>query len=516
MMLWTTDDMAAAMAAEVRGEAPEGVVGLSIDTRTLQPGEAYFAILGDVHDGHDFVPNAEMAGAALAVVSREKAGDFADIALCLLVVDDVLAALERLGVAARNRTSAMVVAVTGSVGKTTTKELLRAGLGAAGTVHAAVASFNNHWGVPLTLARMPADVDYAVIEIGMNHPGEITPLVRMAAPHVAIITLVAAAHLGAFASVDDIARAKAEIFEGLVEGGVALLNSQDPRLELLKDQARDRGVTRIVTFGKDGDIAPENVSLGEGSSEVAARIANETFVATLRAPGQHIVQNALAAMGAAYLVGADMERVCRGLSTFSAGKGRGERHHLSHPNGRVVLIDESYNANPASVLAAIRALRVTRPGPGGRRVAILGDMLELGERSAPLHAHLAQPLANNRIDVVLLAGEEMGALRDRLQPAGDDQTPPDGLQPPDDGSAPPDGLQPPGDGSTPPDRLRSATGEDGRYRPHVRWFATTPELATIVADEVRAHDVVMVKSSLGLRFATIVDRLKDAFPPEQG
>ena len=489
-MLWTIADMAAAMEAEIRGDAPEGVTGLSIDTRTLAPGEAYFAILGDVHDGHDFVPNAELAGAALAVVSRDKAGDFPDVRMCLLVVDDVLAALERLGVAARNRTSAMVVAVTGSVGKTTTKELLRAALGAAGSVHAAVASFNNHWGVPLTLARMPADADYAVIEIGMNHPGEITPLVRMAAPHVAIVTLVAAAHLGAFASVDDIARAKAEIFEGLVEGGVALLNAEDPRLDLLKGEARARDVGRIVTFGKGGDVSRESVSLGDASSDVTVRIADETFTATLRAPGSHIVQNALAAMGAAYLVGADMEAVCRGLATFSAGKGRGERHRLSHPDGRIVLIDESYNANPASMLAAIRALKVAKPGPGGRRVAILGDMLELGERSAALHARLAQPLANNGIDVVLLAGEEMAALRDRLRSA--------------DGDAP--------DGN----RLPSATGDGEGYAPHVRWFATTPELATIVADEVGAHDVVMVKSSLGLRFATIVDRLKDAFPPEAG
>lgn len=471
-MLWTVGDMAAAMEAEVRGGAPEGVTGLSIDSRTIGDGEAYFAILGDVHDGHDFVPDAQMAGAALAVVSRDKADGFADLNLCLLVVDDVLHALERLGVAARDRTRAMVVAVTGSVGKTTTKELLRCALGAAGSVHAAVASFNNHWGVPLTLARMPADTDYAVIEIGMNHPGEITPLVRMAAPHVAIITLVAAAHLGAFASVDDIARAKAEIFEGLVEGGVALLNVEDPRLDLLKDEARARGVSRIVTFGRGGDVDRASQTLGDAASEITVRIADETFAAVVRAPGIHIVQNALAALGAAYLVRADMEAALRGLATFSAGKGRGERHRLAHADGEIVLIDEAYNANPASMLAAIRTLKVTRPGPGGRRVAILGDMLELGERSAPLHAHLAQPLANNGIDVVLLAGEEMAALRDRLL---------------------------------------SATDGPDAYAPHVRWFATTPELATIVADEVRPHDVVMVKSSLGLRFATIVERLKDAF-----
>lgn len=472
-MLWTTADMAAAMGAEVRGTPPEGVSGLSIDTRTLRDGEAYFAILGDVHDGHDFVPNAELAGAALAVVSRERADTF-DVAMCLLVVDDVLAALERLGVAARDRSRAMVIAVTGSVGKTTTKELLRAGLSAAGSVHAAVASFNNHWGVPLTLARMPPDADYAVIEIGMNHPGEITPLVRMAAPHVAIVTLVAAAHLGAFASVDDIARAKAEIFEGLVEGGVALLYAEDPRLALLADEARARGVTRIVTFGRGGDVSREAMTLGEAGSEVAVRIADEVHHLTLNAPGLHIVANALAAMGAAFMVGADMGAVCHGLATFSAGKGRGERHLLAHPDGPVTVIDESYNANPASMLAGIRTLKGSQPGPGGRRVAVLGDMLELGSRSPALHAHLATPLLNNGIDVVLLAGEEMAALRDRLQ---------------------------------------SATEGSGGEGPRVVWCATTPELATMIADEVRGHDVVMVKSSLGLRFATLVDRLREAFPP---
>ena len=475
LMLWSVQDMAAAMEAEIRGEAPEGVVGLSIDTRTLRQGEAYFAILGEVHDGHDFVPHAEDAGAALAVVSRERADTFADLGLPLLVVDDVLEGLERLGVAARDRTRAMVVAVTGSVGKTTTKELLRAALGASGSVHAAVASFNNHWGVPLTLARMPADTDYAVVEIGMNHPGEITPLVRMAAPHVAVITLVAAAHLGAFASVDEIARAKAEIFDGLVEGGVALLNADDPRLELLKAEARDRGVRRIVTFGKAGDVRRESVRLGDESSTLNVRIAGETFEATVGAPGGHVVQNALAALGACYLVGADMAAACRGLAAFTAGKGRGERHRLDHPDGPILLIDESYNANPASMVAGIRALRVARPGPGGRRIAVLGDMLELGARSAALHAHLAEPLSANAIDLVLLAGDQMAALRDRLQ---------------------------------------SATGEGGAAGPEVRWFAATPELATIVADEVRAHDVVMVKSSQGLGFAAIVDRLKEAYPPQ--
>ena len=474
-IVWTMREMAEAMGAGMWGVFPEGTTGLSIDTRTIAPGETYFALLGDNHDGHDFVPAAAEAGAAAVIVAREKADAFADAGVPLLVVEDTLTALEDLGRAARARTKAMIVAVTGSVGKTTTKELLRTALAPSGKVHAAVASFNNHWGVPLTLARMPEDTDFGVIEIGMNHAGEIARLSPMAAPHVAIITLVAPAHLGAFATVNDIARAKAEIFDGLVEGGIAVINADDPRVALLKKEAEDRGIHRIVTFGKDADAARERVQLDQDSSRLTFAIASEKRTAAIGAPGAHIAQNALACLTACFLVGADMDAACEALAGFSVGKGRGERHVLDHPDGPVVLIDESYNANPASVVAAVRSLRVARPGPGGRRIAVLGDMLELGARSPDLHAGLSQALIANGIDRVLLAGPEMAALRDRLQ---------------------------------------SATEGSSASVPEARWFETTPELATIVADEVRGHDVVMVKSSLGLGFATIVDKLLEVYPPK--
>ena len=483
MTLWTFDAMAEAMNADVHapGAVPDGVSGLSIDTRTLRPGEAYFAIRGDVHDGHDFVQAAREAGAGLAVVSRDRAR--AAGAMPLLVVDDTLAALERLGRAARARTDALVVAVTGSVGKTTTKELLRAVLAPSGTVHAAVASFNNHWGVPLTLARMPRDARYAVIEIGMNHPGEITPLVRMARPHAAIITLVAGAHMGAFASIDDIARAKAEIFDGLDAHGVAILNANDPRFELLRAEAERRGIRRIVTFGdgrapEEPDVILSRYDAQGGETAIAFDMPAREVSARIGATGRHIAMNAAAAMTCALLFEADLDAAANALAGFSAGKGRGERHVLQHPEGPIELIDESYNANPASMRAAIASLRAATPGERpdgtrGRRIAILGDMLELGDHSPRMHEALAGPLERG-VDAVWLVGPEMAVLAERL---------------------------------------RSATPRDGEDALDVRHFGETPQLATIVADEVRGHDVVMVKSSLGLRFATLVDALLAAHPP---
>ena len=475
-MLWTFHDFVQAMGATPflpGGAPPKGVGGLSIDTRTLEPGDAYFAIKGDVHDGHDFVDAAREGGAACAVVARAQAR--AAGGLPIVIVEDVVEALGELGRAARARTDAMVIAVTGSVGKTTTKEMLRGVLAPSGRVHAAVASFNNHWGVPLTLARMPQDTDFAVIEIGMNHPGEITPLVAMARPHVALVTTVAPAHLGAFASVEEIAYAKAEIFSGLQANGVALVPRDSAYEPILAGEAGKR-TQRVVSFGRDPEADMRLLDYTPGAERVRIGIAGRTLEAVLGSPGEHMALNATAALGVAFLAGADLDRAAAALAAFAAGKGRGERHVLAHPEGPILLIDESYNANNASMEAALAMLDGP---PARRRVAVLGDMLELGEHSRRQHLALKPVLERHRVDLALLVGPEMEPLADALKEA----------------------------------RAPSATGADDPHAVEARWFAETPQLATIIADVVEAQDVVVVKSSLGLGFARIVDALRDAYPP---
>ena len=415
-VLWTVDAMVDAMGARIVGNAPISISGLSIDTRSIRDGEAYFAIKGDVHDGHKFVANAYSAGAGLSVVSEDWLESLEGDTGPLLVVDDVLLALERLGEAARARTDAKIIAITGSVGKTTTKEALRTALAASGKVHAAVASFNNHWGVPLTLARMPEDSDFGVIEIGMNHPGEISPLVKMAKPHVAIITIVAAVHLGAFKDVDEIAKAKAEIFEGLVPRGTAILNADDERITLLEKIAKQNGVTNIVRFGEaeGSDIHLDKLVLHGSCSCMTVSILGEEIVVKVGAPGRHIAQNSLAVLGACKLVGADLAKSGLALADIQAVKGRGERHRLGDCDNRIILIDESYNANPTSMRAALALLGAASTKGRGRRIAVLGDMLELGPTSKKLHAGLSDAIKEQGIDRVFLAGPDMESLHDTL------------------------------------------------------------------------------------------------------
>ena len=415
--LWTVEDLKLAMKARLIGDVANDVTGLSIDTRTLQKDEAYFAIKGDVHDGHKFVANAYATGASVSIVSEDWLDKLTGETGPLLVVQDVLTALEDLGRAARARTAAKIVAVTGSVGKTTTKEALRTALSASGKVHAAVASFNNHWGVPLTLARMPQDSDFGVIEIGMNHPGEITPLVKMAEPHVAIINNVAAVHLGAFKDVDEIAHAKAEIFNGLVEGGTAVLNADDERIKLQSDLAKKAGVSNIVTFGEaDGaDVHMDKLVLHGTCSCLTANVLGDAMVVKVGAPGRHIAQNALAVLAACKLLGADLAKSGLALADLEAVKGRGQRHRLAHRDERIVLIDESYNANPTSMRAALALLAAANVKARGRRIAVMGDMLELGPTSKELHADLSSSVIEHGIDKVYLAGPKMQSLHDALK-----------------------------------------------------------------------------------------------------
>ncbi|WP_054308244.1 UDP-N-acetylmuramoylalanyl-D-glutamyl-2,6-diaminopimelate--D-alanyl-D-alanine ligase [Mesorhizobium sp. 1M-11] len=465
--LWTADALVAAVGGRPFGNMPESISGISIDSRSLQPGEAFFAITGETMDGHDFATAAIKAGAGVLVVAEGKLPALGRLTAPMIVVPDVLVALEKLGIASRTRSRARIIAVTGSVGKTSTKEALRHVLSAVGKVHASAASFNNHWGVPLTLARMPQDTDYGVFEIGMNHPDEIRPLVKMVRPHVAIITVIAAAHLGFFRNLDEIARAKAEIFEGLEPEGAALLNRDDPRSTLLAKLARQAGVAHVFGFGEVQRSTYRMIDcvVEADHSIITAKIAGKELVARVGAPGRHMAQNALAVLGAAHLVGAEVARVAEALADLSAAPGRGARHILSLSDGRFTLIDESYNANPTSMRAALTLLRDTPVAEGGRRVAVLGDMLELGAQSQKLHAGLAELVTESGADMVLLAGPEMQALADAL----------------------PDGT-------------------------NVTYQPTTEALKPLLLGALRPGDVVMVKSSKGIGFAKLVDTLIKTFP----
>ena len=468
--LWDTQALVAATGGRPLGKLPDTIGGISIDTRTLEPGDAFFAIKGDRFDGHNFATAAMAAGAGLMVVAEEKLPSLGRLSMPMIVVADVLKALEKVGAAARKRSKAKIIAVTGSAGKTTTKEMLRVALGAAGKVHAADKSFNNHWGVPLTLARLPADSDFAVFEIGMNHPGEIRPLVKLVRPHVAIITLIAPAHLGHFKSLEEIAQAKAEIFEGVESGGHAVVNRDDPRWKLLEAAAKSAGIANIHGFGANARANFKLLScdLAGDHSDFTARIAGKEVSGRIGAPGRHIVQNALAVLGTAKLAGADVAKAASALAGFTAERGRGKRHVLAHKDGEIVLIDESYNANPVSMKAALELLASAPKGEKARRIAVLGDMLELGQHSAKFHTALAQNVVAAEPDIVLLAGKETAALAAALPPA-----------------------------------IRSEYRED------------TDALKPLLLKMLKGGDTVMIKSSNGVGFSRLVEAVTDKFPAAQ-
>ena len=399
--LWAVEAMVAAMRAARNGPLPPSVPGISIDTRTIAPGEAFFAIKGDNRDGHDFVAAALAAGAGLAVVSADRRDSFPQDAP-LLIVADVLEGLRDLARAARARSRAKVVAVTGSVGKTGTKEALRLTLACNGETHASLASYNNHWGVPLSLARCPESARYAVFELGMNHAGEIEPLTRLVRPQVAIITTVEPVHLEFFGSLEAIADAKAEIFLGLERGGAAVINRDNPQFAQLERSAQNANVERIVSFGEHAraDARLMKCSLQSDTSTVQARIFGTDVTYKLGAPGRHLVLNSLAVLATAVLVGADLALAALALVELRPASGRGSRLTLEMPGGNALLIDESYNANPASMRAALALLGHANIGPLGRRIAVLGDMLELGPRGAELHRELAMAVLAHDVDLV--------------------------------------------------------------------------------------------------------------------
>jgi UDP-N-acetylmuramoyl-tripeptide--D-alanyl-D-alanine ligase len=461
--LWTMGEIVAATGGSCLGDATMPVTSLSIDSRSLGRGEGFVAIRGPNRDGHSFVEAALGSGAACAIVDRSfPAGDEER----LVRVGDTLEALNALGRAGRARaTDTVVIAVTGSVGKTGTKEALRLTLAPSGSVHASVKSYNNHWGVPLSLGNMPKDVRFGVFEIGMNHAGEIDVLTRLVRPQIAIITTVAPVHLGFFRSVEDIADAKAEIFHGLEPAGTAIINRDNPLYERLKRHAEQHGA-RIVSFGETegADARVLAIELKPDGSEVRADVLGEVVSYRLGAPGRHVVQNSLAVLAAVKLAHADLGAAARALADLRAQAGRGGRTLFPGRGGNIAIIDESYNANPASMRAALATLGLTPRYEFKRRVAVLGDMLELGTQGAKLHQELAEVVDGAGVDVVFACGELMGSLYQAL-PAG----------------------------------------RRGAYA------KTAEDLQPLLTAGVGPGDVIMVKGSLGSRMGPLVEALKRRF-----
>jgi len=454
--LWTSQEaMAATNGMSSREWAASSV---SIDTRTLEKGALFIALKGE-RDGHAFVADAFKKGAAAALVSQKPEGLPDNTAL--LTVQDTQKGLEAVGRAARARTHARIVAVTGSAGKTTTKEMLRLMLARAGTVAASAASYNNHWGVPLSLARMRRDTKFGVFEIGMNHEREIRALVKQVRPHVGLVTTVAPAHLEYFGTVEKIADAKAEIFEGLEPSGAALIPADNPHAGRLSNHARQLGVRNVLTFGTkvDADARLVSAQPDDDGQKVTADIQGSRAVFRLGAQGQHVAMNAVAALLAAGELGADIKDAAQALAEFSPLKGRGARFTVLAKSGGIDVIDESYNANPVSMAAALGLLAAAHTR--GRRIAVLGDMLELGTDASALHASLAKDIDAARADQVYLCGPRMEALWQAL-PAS----------------------------------------RKGAYA------KTSAELAPRLTGALHAGDIVLVKGSFGSRMSVIIDALK--------
>lgn len=475
--LWTLGEVISATDGRCEGDPAAPITGFSIDSRAIEPGEGFIAIRGPNRDGHDFVAKALETEAGCAIVeetfpadtSIEQGGAGApseyDEAR-LVRVRDTFEALNDLGREGRDRTDhAVVIGVTGSAGKTGTKEALRVALSPSGSVHASAKSFNNHWGVPLTLANMPRGIDYGVFEMGMNHAGEISALTRLVRPHIAIVTTVAPVHLGFFASVEEIADAKAEIFEGLVPGGSAVINRDNPHFERLTAAARSEGA-EVVSFGEDerSTVRLMHCDLDPNGSTVTSDILGETITYRVGAPGRHVVQNMLAVLGAVKLAGADLKAAAEALGALQPPVGRGQRFVIATERDPVCIVDESYNANPASMRAALATLGLTPRSEYKRRVVVLGDMLELGKDSPRLHRELAEAVDAAGIDVVFASGADMASLFEAV-----------------------------------PKERRGA------------YAKTSEELAPALLSTVQPGDIVMVKGSLGSRMAPLVDELKHKF-----
>ena len=406
--LWTSADIEAATGG--RASAPFEVSGVTFDSREAGAGDLFVAMPGTVSDGHDFVDQAFGQGAVAALVSRSVSGQH-------VLVPDVAEALTALAVAARRRTGATVIGVTGSVGKTSTKEALAAALERSrkGPVHRSVKSYNNHTGVPLSLARMPQDTRFAVLEMGMNHAGEIAGLTRLVRPNVALVTAIASAHIEQLGSMEAIADAKGEIFQGLEEEGIAVIPEDSPYRDRLVRSARDHA-DRTITFGRsaDADVATMAAARSDdGGSLVTARLVDSELTFTLSQRGEHWISNALAVLAVVEAVGGDLAAAGLALADLGGLKGRGERHQVKvdggvDGQGWALLIDESYNANPASMAATLASLGSEQLT--GRRIAVLGPMRELGPQAEAMHIALAGPVRDAKVERLVLVGEEMRVL----------------------------------------------------------------------------------------------------------
>ncbi|MEO0344186.1 MAG: UDP-N-acetylmuramoyl-tripeptide--D-alanyl-D-alanine ligase [Pseudomonadota bacterium] len=450
--LWTSQEALLATGGSCAGQWSAN--GVSIDTRSLQPGDLFVALI-DLRDGHDFVADALDKGAAAALVSRvpENVSDVGR----LLVVDDVLDGLRRLARAARKRTQAQVIGITGSVGKTSTKEMLRTALVPSGKVHAAERSFNNHWGVPLTLARMPIDADFAIIEIGMNAPGEIAPLAKLADLDVAVITTVAPVHLEAFENVEGIAREKATIFEGLRDEGMAVVNADFLTRFIVQDLLGDRPT---IWFGEAPDADPilKSAIPGKDGQQVTFLWFGVDQTFSIAASGRHFALNALGVLSAVKVVGADVAQAMKALGHWGSPTGRGAKFDVSWNGGVLKVIDDSFNASPTSMAAALDVLAAS---VATRKIAILGDMLELGADEKALHAGLAKLEAVKALDLVHTVGPRMKSLHDAL-----------------------------------PDAQRGT------------WFETAQDAQSSIKDLLLPDDIVMIKGSKGIWVSKIVTYLK--------
>jgi UDP-N-acetylmuramoyl-tripeptide--D-alanyl-D-alanine ligase len=464
--LWTSEEVRAALTGSSIS-APFEARGVTFDSRAVGPGDLFFALSGETTDGHGFVAEALGRGAAAAVVSREVPGAQGT----LVRVPDTMKALVELAVAARRRSTARIASVTGSVGKTSTKDALRAMLSAQASTAASVASYNNHVGVPVSLARLPRDARYGVFEIGMNHPGEIEPLARQVAAHVGIVTNVGPVHIGHMGSEEAIADEKGCLFAGMPEGAVGVLNRDSPHYERLVEKARHFGVSRIVGFGRSeaAEARLVSCSLQDSGSNVAALLHGRRIEYRLGAAGEHWVLNSIGALAVIEALGADVGRAAASLAEVRASPGRGARRLLVFGGGTIELLDESYNANPVSVRAMLSVLARTEPQSGGRRILALGDMRELGEGADAYHAGLADAVAASGAAQVFLCGPHMQALWQRLAPAS-----------------------------------------RGVHRPD------SAALAGDVAAALKPGDVVAVKGSLGSKMKIVVDAILAASGGEAG
>ena len=456
--LWTAKEIARATNGKITKDFE--IYGLSIDTRTIKKGDLFIALKGERSDGHDHAAEALMKGAAGVLVSRLPEGVAEHQAI---VVEDTMKALEETAKAAHARSAAKIIGVTGSSGKTSTKEMLRTALTGVGKTHTTLGNLNNNIGMPLTLARMPKDTDFAVIEMGISHAGEMTEMTVLANPDIAMITMIGTAHCEFFKTRADTAVAKAEIFKGMNANGIAFLNAEDDQFPLLKKEAQKCGVKDIRSFGSAADDNIVLLHIGDVTegTQVSAKIDEQSYTYTLKLKGRHQVQNSLGVIGILSALNVDMSAALQSLGQLQPVKGRGQRFEIALKDGSFTLIDDAYNANPESMQAGIRVLGASSPVNGGRRIAVIGDMLELGEQAQTLHTNLAKDLIENKIDKVYTVGPNSAALFDTL---------PSEMQ----------GIKKP----------------------------VSDELATLIKNEIKTGDIVLVKGSFGSKMSKIVEALK--------